>query len=308
MQERINKRRFILLAVLTLVTLVVFWWLQPENRLDIDQNIFRVDDLSSVSRVELASESSVVSLAFDGGQWRVNDRFDADANMIRVLFATLQQAVPKRAVASTRRDSVFHGLSESGVKVSLYSGDELRKQFYAGGNAARTQALFADPASQDVYVMSIPGYRVYVSGILELREQGWRDKFVFGFNWRNFRSLDVEFPEKPSENFNVSMSKDYFGIRGMNADTAKLNTFLDNLSLLIVEEYVLEPKLTDSLQKVKPRVQFLVTDIGNRTYRLRLYQPESRSVLGLVQDSQAAVFEAGKIQPLLKPKSFFNKK
>lgn len=310
MQERKNKQRFILLLVLTLTTLVVFWWIQPENRLEVEVDIFQVDDLGAISRVEMISDTSTVSLAFDGTRWRVNDQYDADANMIRVLFATLQQARPKRPVASQREDSIYRHLEESGFKVSLFEGQELRKSFFAGGNEAKTQAFFADPSSRDVYVMTIPGYRVYVSGIFELSPNGWRDKIVFGFNWRNFRSLRAEFLNSPAENFTVAMEKDFFGIEGLSqADTAKLNSFLDDVSLLTVDEYVTEPGLKDSLFRGKPDLQLIITDVGNRTYQLRLYNnPKSPLVAGIIQDADAAFFDRGKILPLLRPKSFFRKK
>ena len=310
MQEKKNKMRFMLLALLTVITLLVFWWIQPENRLDIDQDIFQVEDMESLSRVELISPGGSVDLAFNGTRWRVNDQYDADRNMISVLFATLQQATPKRAVASTKADSVFRQLTDSGVKVSLYGGQDLRKTFYAGGNAQKTQAFFADPDTQEVYVMAIPGYRVYVSGILELPESGWRDKFVFGFNWRNFKSLEASFNKAPSENFTISMVKDYFGIEGLTSvDTARLNTFLDDVSLLTVDEYVSEPGLADSLLQLKPDFQVRVTDVANRVYSLRLFNStRSSGVLGVIQDQDAALFDPEKIQRLLKPKSFFRKK
>ncbi|MDQ2658216.1 MAG: DUF4340 domain-containing protein [Bacteroidota bacterium] len=309
MQEKINKRRFALLAVLTVVTLLVFWWIQPENRVDIDDNIFQVDDLTSISRVELSSRHDTVTLEFDGGRWRVNDQYDADAGMVRVLFATLQQARPKRAVAALRKDSTYQELEHSAVRVSLFEGGNLEKQFLAGGNTAKTQALFADPETGEVYVMTIPGYRVYVSGILELKTNGWRDKLVFGFNWRNFKSLEAEFPRKPSENFIVSRQKDQFGVNGIATDTARLNTFLDNVSLLTVDQYISEPGLSDSLRRTASQLEFRVTDIGNRTYSLKLFEnTSSHDVTGLIQDADPAIFSNRKIQPLLKGKSFFRKK
>jgi len=310
MQEKKNKKRFILLVILTVTTLVVFWWVQPENRLDIDQDIFRVEDLSRISKVELVSDTSTVRLAFNGSRWHVNEKYDADANMIRVLFATLQQAAPKRTVAGLRQDSIYNHLSSSGIKVSLYAGEELQKQFFAGGNAAKTQGFFADPSTREVYVMAIPGYRVYASGILELDQNGWRDKFVFAFNWRNFKSLEVEFARNPSENFRVAMDRDFFGIEGLpEADTAKLNTFLDDVSLLTVDEYVSEPRLTDSLLNSRPDLQLLAADIANRNYRLRLYDnPAAEQVWGIIQDSELGRFDRRKIQRLLRPKSFFRKK
>lgn len=310
MQEKQNKRRFILLAVLTVSTLVVFWWAQPENRLNIDRDIFTVEDIRSISKVELASDSGNVVLAFNGTVWRVNDTYQADGDMIRVLFATLQQARPKRRVASLREDSVYRALVDSGVKVALYDGEELSEQFIAGGNAGKTQAFFADPESEEVYVVTIPGYRVYVSGIFELTESEWRDKFAFRFNWRNFKSLTAEFPEKPHDNYTVSMDRNHFGIEGMQeADTAKLNTFLDDVSLLTVDQYLSEPRLSDSLLTLIPSMDIRVTDVGNRSYRLRLYDPlQSGDVLGIIENSQAALFDRRKIQPLLKPKSFFKEK
>jgi len=310
MQETKNKRLFILLVVLALTTLFAFWWIQPENRLPVDPDLFQVADLNTINKVELATDSSTIALAYNGSRWRVNEKYDADGSMIEVLFATLKQATPKRTVANVRQDSIYHYLLNAGVKVTLFEGTEIRKQFFAGGNSAKTQAMFADPSSQEVYVMTIPGYRVYVSGIFELAENGWRDKTVFGFNWRNFKSLEAEYGQTTGENFTVSKGKNYFTIQGLAAtDTAKLNTFLDEVSLLTVDEYISEPGLIDSLLNVKPHLQLLVHDIGNRTFRLRLFNsPQPNSVLGVIQDTQAALFSRKKIQPLLKPKSFFRKK
>ena len=158
--------------------------------------------------------------------------------------------------------------------------------------------------------MTIPGYRVYVAGIFEMKESGWRDKYVFGFNWQNFKRLEAQFLQTPSENFIVSMGKGYLGIQDLaEVDTATLNTFLDNVSLLTVDEYKTEPGLRDSLLNVKPFMQLIVTDIGNRAYQLRLFISEKQThAWGIIQDSQVAIFSRRKIQPLLRPKSFFKKK
>lgn len=310
MEESRNKRRFILLVLMTLVTLGVFWWIQPENRMDIDQALFQVEDLQKINRVSLTSADGEVSLRYDGSRWRVNDAYPADGDMIRVLFATLQQAKPKRAVSGARGDSIYNELDRSGVEVSLHEEGELKKQFLAGGNAGKTQAFFAVPETREVYVMTIPGYRVYVSGIFELGESGWRDKFVFGFNWRNFKSLDAGFPGSPDQGFTVSMQGDQFGIEGLQeADTMKLNNFLDAVSLLTVDEYLSEPALTDSLLRQTPQMTIRVTDIGNRTFDLHVYGEGPGSARwGLIQNSQPALFNARKINFLSRPKSFFKKK
>ncbi|HEY0740903.1 MAG TPA: hypothetical protein VGD40_05545, partial [Chryseosolibacter sp.] len=154
------------------------------------------------------------------------------------------------------------------------------------------------------------GYRVYVSGIFELNEGGWRDKMLFGsFNWRNFQSLEVQFPEKSSENFKVQAEgTGLFGVVGVKTDTAKLNTFLDDVSLLVVDEYPESAKLRDSLTQVKPFLNLIVRDIANRNHTLRVFRENQNRVLGLWMDNQVVLFDPQRVRNIVRPKSYFVQK
>ena len=129
--------------------------------------------------------------------------------MIDVLFATLQQAIPRKPVAAALSDSVSQYLQKDGVNVSLFADGNLEKSFFAGGNLQKTTAYFQLPGSVP-YTMVIPGYRVYTSGIFELKASGWKQKYVFGFNWRNFQRLEAEFPANHGYDFKVIMNKEFF--------------------------------------------------------------------------------------------------
>ena len=126
----------------------------------------------------------------------------------------------------------------------------------------------------------------------------------------NFKGLRAEFPKNPADNFTVSLNRDHFAIEGLaETDTARLNTYLDEVSLLTVDEYVSATGVKDSLAKREPFVEIAVTDMGNRNYRLRLFVPEPPfPAKGIIQDSRVAVFNRRKVQPLLKPRSYFSKK
>src|SRR5688572_23497951 len=100
MQERKNKRLFISLLMLIAATVSLLWFERNPDTFQVDKTIFRIDELEAVDRIVLESDSEKkVELRFTGTRWRVNDRYDADRNMITVLMATLQQAEPKRPVA-----------------------------------------------------------------------------------------------------------------------------------------------------------------------------------------------------------------
>ena len=330
MQKKKNVRLAGSLVLLSLITVGVYWYGARPASPRVDPTLFRVDDVKQIDQVVLESPAGKVELQYKEPRWTVNGAYPADRNMIDVLMATLLQAAPTRPVAATLADSVGQVVEQQGVKITLGAGGKTLKTFYAGGSADKRTAFFKLP-QEAPYVVAIPGYRVYVSGIFELDASGWRDKYVFGFNWRNFKQLEAVFPARPQENFQVAMDKKYFGIPGMTqVDTARLNTFLDRVSLLVVERYDSNQAITDSLTRVEPEATISVTDIANRQYILKLFRPLSAGekstvhpdasgqagpqsiaetgqgmVPGLVGGTQLAWFTPGQIADLVRPRSYF---
>ena len=311
MQEKKNKRLAILLCALCFITGLVYYFDRPAGTVEVDKDIFKNYDLKDINQVVLESRKGKVDLKFNGAKWEVNNQFNADATMIQVLFATFQQAEPKRPVAASVQDSLNRDLKENGVRVSLIASGKTELSFYAGGNAQKTQAFFSlDADEPKSYVVTIPGYRVYVSGIFEAPEKDWRDKLVFAFNWRNFERLETRFPQTPADNFDVGFHENHFTVQGLQKpDTAKLNTFLDDVSLLTVEEYIDLQTSRDTLSQSAPMMIVTVKDIGKRVYTLQLYRPSgtTQRIPGLINGAQWAYFDSRKVQNIFKRRTFFGK-
>jgi hypothetical protein len=305
MQEKKNKRRLIVLIALIVVTIGVLWFGRRERTAGVNKELFKTD-LQQIDRIILQTGSDTITLTFNGARWKVNDQWYADRDMIEVLFATLQQAVPVRPVSVSQRDSIYQELSGKGVQVQLYNKETLTFEFLAGGNLAKSQAYFSRPEDQQVYVMTIPGYRVYVSGIFELDESGWREKRVFAFNWQNFQKLEAHYPKNPAQDFSMVMDNLQIVVPGMTAtDTARVNDFLDAVSLLTVDKYVSSSASLDSLLSVEPIQILTVNDIGKRDFNLRLFLTKQQEVKGLINGTQWAEFDSRKIRRILVPKDFF---
>ena len=89
-------------------------------------------------------------------------------------------------------------------------------------------------------------------------------------------------------------------------DTARLNTFLDQLSLLTVEQYLDDQALQDSLERIDPIAKFTIEDIARRTYDLKVYN-RGKQFFALVKGN-VAILDERRIIPLLRPKEFFVKR
>ena len=270
----------------------------------VDKALFRVADIASIDQVVLKSKSGTINLSLVGSRWKANG-MPADADMIQVLMATLAQAEPRRPVSKRISDSTATALMNDGVLVSLYSANKMIHSFYAGGNLQRTQACFMKQGESTPYVMVIPGYRVYVAGIFEVDEAGWLDRRIFNFNWRNFSSLNVNHPAS-ADDYEVTFDGKIFSVAGIVTDTARLNTFLDDLSLLQADRLVLNDALRDSLVNQRPEVTFQVKTLSGEVYSLSLFPTSgSGSVYGLTGSGPIAVFDQRAVSRIMRRRQWF---
>src|SRR5687768_2928745 len=105
MQKKRNIRLLISLGVLVIFICGLSFVLNRGDEQTVDTKLFRVSDFTLIDKIVLAKQGKPIELKFDGTRWKVNNQ-PADRRMIDVLFATLQQATPKRPVAESLRDSV----------------------------------------------------------------------------------------------------------------------------------------------------------------------------------------------------------
>lgn len=292
------------LIILMIISASLFFFNRKEEAPSVDPTLFAVAETEKISSVQLITGRDTVDLAFDGSKWKVNKRWDADLQMIKVLMATVRQMVPHRPVAAAIRDSAVSRLSASGTRVILSEAGMPMMEFIAGGNRQQSESWFLKAGDVQPMIMIIPGYRVNVSGIFQLNADGWRNKRVFDFNWRNFKSLTATYPKEGNQGFRVELKDRYFGIAGMQkVDTTKLNDYLDAVSLLMARRFV--EGRAEGEKDILAMIE--IHDIANRTYTLELFKPGEKSddVFGRVGKAEWAAFDPEVVPYLVRRRSYF---
>lgn len=309
MSAKRNTTLLLSLALLVMVSSLLFIFTGRGTQRVVDPGYFRPVASENIDRVLLKRHGKEIELSFTNNRWHVNNTWDADNQMIKVLFATLRQAEPRRPVAAAVRDSVRALLEEDGVEVTVFTQGQEQLRFFAGGNTLKTETWFLKAGESDPYQMVIPGYRVFVAGILELDESGWRNKRIFDFNWRNFKSFTASYTGDPAQNFQLEFDRDRVVMRNEDAaDTAKLNGYLDAVSLLFARRFIdAGDSHADSVVKTGPLAKLEIRDIADRAYVLELFRPTSRSqeVIGRLGDGQRVALDKADVAELVRKRDYF---
>ena len=272
-----------------------------------DKDLFQIEGLDKINQVVLESPKGKTILSYNGAKWVVNGKYPADRQMITVLFATLKQTVAKRKVAAHLQDSLQKEIIKSGVKISCTEAGVPAGELWAGGNSQKTETYFQKKDGTP-YLVTIPGYRVYVASIFELAANDWRDKTVFTFNWQNIKGLEVNFPTDPKQDFKASFNQKLFSIEGISTDTTRLDGFMDALFQLHAD------RILDSTEAIKfagdltqkPMMEIAIQDIGSRSYPLAIFPPRKGSsyVVGKIND-EIVFLNPMALSGILRKKEFF---
>jgi hypothetical protein len=304
-----NVKLLISFIGLSVLASVMFYFSNRDSS-GIDKTIFEVVDQDRIDRVVLTSQAGAVELKFDGVKWKVNTAYDADRQLITVLFATVVQTQPKRKLTGAQRDSVSKRMSRDGVRVLLLEGEAPNKEFLVCGNEEKTETYYKLAGEDEIYLVTIPGYRVYVASIFELGESGWRDKGIFNFNWQNFKELKVHFPKRIDQDFSVSLVNNLFSIAEVSvADTTKLSGFLESLFELQAEQILskTESMRYDSLLSGYPVVELAIQDISKKNIALKIFPPQKGSgvIVGRVNDSETVLLSPRAAAAVSRGRDFF---
>ena len=261
-----NLKLTIILVVLVSISILIGLTVKKENRQSFDPLMFAIKDTTTIQTV-LITSNSTNEIRRNNGKWRLNDKFDADLNTVEVLKSILSQVKIKRPVAKMSKENIVADLQRTGKKVSIKYSDGSEFNFIAGGNSAKKDSYYL--LEDEAYLVEIPGYNNYISGIFELTENQWRDRVLFSSSWRSLQSLDIDYTRE-GEDLNIFFDQKFLAVKGVvKLDTTSLMDYMNQFQYFQINDFLEEGryKKYDSLSKTEPLALLSVRDIDKSKNR-----------------------------------------
>lgn len=291
-----TKKNWFLLMVLLALSTVFIWLISRDEEAssqEVEKELFAVADTAAVQRIELHQPGKTTQvLEQQNGVWMLNGKYRADEQLMRVLLSVLERVEVKRPVAKTQQEEVQAELRQEGVRVQVYGAGGLLEEFIAGGKEEEMLSIFMQ--NQQAYVVELPGYVNYISGIFGLTENNLRNRTLFTSNYLNLQEVLINYPGE-TEDVVVRFDGETLEVGGAGVpDSTRLLNFLGLFENLQATGFVNEqeyPEL-DSLLKQSPVAEVVVTDLINPDGRkLEIYAttPDGRFRLAYLPDEEQAL-------------------
>lgn len=302
MQRRKNFILFIIFLILLGWTVIYINLEQKQEGLSINELKFSVTDTASINQITITGNKFTNVLSRSSGNWKVNDTYLMDPSMHKVLMSVLKQVRVKRTVPKSDLSKISEDILNNGFKIEIKSSTEPVSIFYAGGNGISLSYFMGD--DEIPYIVHLPGYESYVTGIFEVAENDWRDRLIFKTSWLGVKSLNLSYGDNPSDNINIRAENNLYTVSGINKlDTASLMGFLDKISYFYTDQYIEVGQVAayDSLKKTKPFARLEVNSLGMDEPAIIEFYNQLRGdnvIMGVLQDQQMCLFSSSRLRPI----------
>lgn len=280
-----------LLLLLVGASIYIFKNKSKSSTVEEDSRMFRYKDTASITKIFLADKDGNKStLVRTKGGWIVNDKYPCRRDGILNLLEAVRNMEVRMSVPKAARSNVIRYLATQSVKVEIYAGDELVKQYYVGYEAEDGEGsymLLTDVENgknyQDPFICLIPGFKGYLQPRFIVNENDWRDRLVMNYTppeIKKIKILDMEAPIDSSftidlENANMFKLKNGKGLE-LSFDDAKMRQYLIYFQNVSYEVLLTgkSKKLQDSLVAVKPFYSIDVTTTNFKTDEYKFYRKQ----------------------------------
>lgn len=297
-----NKTRITILFVLLVLNALLFFFGNKGRDVSFDEDLFAVTDTAGVTSVHIAGvEGEVVNLAEAKDGWQVNETYQADEGLMRVLLSILNRVQVKKPV-----DLI---VPDDAVEVGVSGADPM--SLYVWGNPTKTRTFFSLKDSDEAYEVAIPGYNEYIAGIFELNTDQWRDRLIMNESWRTIQELRLDYTASEEKDFSIVFDQDFYKMEKVEQmDSSAVVDYLNQFQYFQTNEWVSSGRFPkyDSLSKTPPMATLKIESINSdRPISLDIYSrlPGDRFYLLSNQHGDLFVVDQGRVSNVLKrPEDF----
>jgi len=299
---RTNKNTSLaaILIGLIAVSVVLGFWEKGGGGTKIDTDLFVIDDIDPIDRVVISRGNEVMDCRAYTRGFMINGQFPMDENLLTVLASLLQQVRVQRPLAGQQEQEAWIRIQETGSHLQIYNGEQLLISYWAGGDKSKQNSYFATEEGK-VYLVHLPGYSNYVSGLFELPLSKWRSRTIFANTWRSLLSFSFKDHSQPDNNFEINYQDPFFSVSGIQKlDSNQVMNYLQNL----IE--VKASAVIDTLYDGEPWLELSTKDIDpGKNQSLVLYGDASQNtILGRAGD-QYFTFRTVNLKPIIKNAGYF---
>jgi hypothetical protein len=279
----IRKYLFQIITLLVLlVAVIVVVATNSKSTIKKELRDFAIEDTAAVDKIFLADkEGHTIILERKKQLWMVNGKYEARADLIRILLETFHDMRIKEPVAKAALENVIRNLAVKSVKTEIYQNGKLTKTYYVGGPTQDSYGTFMIiEGSSTPFIIEIPGFRGYLSTRYSVYDIDWKTSRVFNLAPSDILQVIYEDYRDAQKSYIIDRTENGFkiasypgGIELTQFDDLKLRAYVSQFRKKNFSKYIddVPQEWQDSVKQSPAMYKLSVTTIDGQNIWYKAY-------------------------------------
>jgi len=321
------KRTILISLVISLAAMA--WYFTDRRNHVVSSSDFIIRDTSIVDKIIFEKDNNVLKLSRYNRAWMVNDTFQLNKALVKRflrVFGNLNLVMP---ISNKAKDTIINNLKIEGLKISVYSGNSLQKEYLLGSlnDSKSGNIIFLN--DDFLAIINSTGLVQDLNSVVSMNSLFWRNRLIFSKKAKriirvihdNKRNIEKSYHIK-SENRVLELFN-HENVQIKSFDTSAIKRYLSyfqNIGFNRIENSLSRAQ-KDSIIKHNWAHKIVLVDESNINYELNLYfKPikildngisndfDLNEIYGLMNNEKTImVFDYYIIDPILKDIDYFLK-
>lgn len=289
-----KKSSTIIISVLLFLIVVSFLIYKSKSKLstvDQDSRNFNFKDTAAITKIFIADkEGDKATVERTKKGWVVNGKYNCRSEAILNLLEVIKNVEVKMSVPKQSKENVLKLMSSHALKVEIYCGEEIVKQYYIGHESPDSEGSYMlltdidnNENYKDPYVCFIPGFMGFLQPRFIAKENEWRDRVVLNFTPPQIKQIKVQHFDAPQDSsFTIDLlNPNSFVLKTidnkvLSFDENKLRQYLIYFQNISYEVLISgkNKKLQDSLSYNRPFCVLTITTNDLKRHEFKFYRKQ----------------------------------
>ena len=263
--------------------------------MDKDARDFKITDTASVTKIFLADKNGQsITIERTKKGWVTPGGYPCRTDAVNLLLYTMKMMEVKSPVSKNAKQGVIKLMIGRSIKVQVFNGDDLIKQYYVGHENMDNDATYMILTNlnngenyEEPFLMCIPGFNGYLSSRYILNEDEWRDRTIINYIPPQLKTIKLDFAANQDSSFVIHLkSTTNFELQKLNGtplvfDEVKMKQYLAYFQNISYETLInnMNKKLTDSIQNAIPFLKMSITNTNNETREFNFVNKHTTAAL-----------------------------
>lgn len=278
-----------LLLALAIISIYIYVSKSKLSTVDKDERAFAFKDTAAITKIFIADkEGGQSTIVRTKKGWVVNNKFNCRSDAILNLLEAIKHVEVKMAVPKLGKPSVLKFMASGALKVEIYVGDDLVKQYYVGYESPDNEGSYmlltnikTGKNYENPFICFIPGFMGYLMPRYITKENEWRDRLVINYIPPQIKQIKVQHFDMPADSsftidllntttFKLSNAKN----QNMVFDEAKMKQYLAYFQNISYEALITNKnkRLQDSLSSQQPFCVISLLSTDAKTHEYKFYR------------------------------------